>query len=82
MVDKFNADNAVDRLSEAVGVPPDVINPDDVVDKIRQQKAAAMQQQAAMMQAQQAAGLAKTASEADMSGDNALTAVQKNTEAV
>lgn len=82
VIDKFNADNAVDKFSEAIGGPPDIINPKDVVKSIREQKAKALAMQAKMQQMQQGAELGKTMSETDMESPNALTKVQESMQAV
>lgn len=73
VVDKFDADQAVDEYAQMVGISPKVIRPDEAVAEIRAQRA--QQQQAAQMaaMAQQAAASARDLSSADMGGDNALT---------
>jgi hypothetical protein len=72
-LDKLNIDQITDGYAEMLGTDPNFIVADDQVAIIRDQRvqAAAAAQQAAAMQ--QAAEVAKTASQADMSGDNALT---------
>lgn len=71
--DKVNKDEAIDRYADMLGIDPNVIVADDKVAIIRQerQQAMAAQQKAAMIPA--AAGAAKDLSQADMSGNNALT---------
>jgi hypothetical protein len=73
IIDKFNFDESADQYAEMIGVSPSVINDDETVDNIRSVRAQqqAMQQQAAM--AQQAVDGAKTLSETDTQGENALT---------
>lgn len=76
--DKLNEDQAVDEYADALAVQPSIIRSDDEVAAIRQQRA---QAQAARMQAQQMAAAAqgaKVLSEADTSGDNALTRLMGN----
>lgn len=70
---KFDAVNAVDEYAEALGVSPEVIRTDDQVEELVNadaQAAAAQQQQA---QTSASVDMAKTASEADTGGENALT---------
>lgn len=73
VLDKFDADQAVDEMAEAIGVSPAVIRSDDAVDEIRAQR---QQAQAAAAQAQAAASTvqgAQALGSIDMSGDTALT---------
>jgi hypothetical protein len=75
ILDKLNFDEITDQLSRLNGVPPAIVKSDKEVAAIRQARA---QQQQAMNQAQmisQGAQVAKTASQADLSGNNALTQV-------
>ena len=50
--DKFDADQAVDEYARAIGTPPKVTRPDDVVDEIRASRAEAQQAQQAMEMAE------------------------------
>jgi hypothetical protein len=75
VTDKFNADQAVDELAEALGIPSGIVNSDEVVQEIRRQQDIALQQQQQLEQAQQLAGTAKQLSETDVSSNNALTAI-------
>lgn len=75
IADKFDWDQAVDEYSIMLGTPPQLVRPDDDVESIRAQRQQAQQQ---AMQAQQMAETvqgAKTLSETDTSGRNALTDV-------
>lgn len=73
VLDKVDFDQVVDEYGDGVAVPPSLIRSDEVVAQIRdgRQKQQAAQQQ--VMQAQQGVDSAKTLSETDTGGDNALT---------
>lgn len=75
VLDKFDADRWADAYADMLGVDPELIVPGEQVAIVRQQRAQAaqQQQQAAMMEQQ--ANAAKTMSQTDTSGDNALTNV-------
>lgn len=70
--DKFDADQAVDEMANAIGVPPRLVVPDDAVAQVRQQRAQEQQAQQAAALAQQAAGAAKDASAAKVGGPPSL----------
>jgi hypothetical protein len=71
---KFNAAKSVDEYAAAIGVSPDLINSDDDYnDSVQAEQQAVQQQQAAAQGAQMVEG-AKTMSETDTEGKNALTA--------
>lgn len=73
--DKFDLDKVIDKAAGYIGTDPEIIRGEDQVAEIRANR---QQQQAAMQKAalaQQAAETAKTASETDLSGDSALTAI-------
>lgn len=78
VMDKLNIDQVVDEYAEMLAVPPAIIRSDDEVAKLR--AARAQQQQAAqqIQQSQIAAEGAKTLSQADTGGDNALTRLLGN----
>ena len=81
IVDKFNADKAVDAYFDTVGADPHLLNDDEVVEQKRQQRAAQQraEQIGQMAQpAQQAADAAKLLSETDTGGQNALKTLQDN----
>ena len=89
VLDKFDADEAVDRYGEMLGVPPGVVVPDEIVAKVREQRAKAQAEQAKAQEAQammaqltqgaQAASTtaqaAKLLAETDTGGNNALQAI-------
>ncbi len=75
VLDKIDMDQMVDEHARAKGAPPSVIRSDEDVAALREQRAAQAQQAAMMEQAQMAAQGAKTLSETDTTGDNALTAI-------
>ncbi len=74
-LDKIDTDELIDVYADALGVPQRILRSDEDVAGVRQQRAdaqaQAMQQQSAMNLAQGA----KTLSEADTEGNNALTAL-------
>lgn len=77
IMDKLDADQAVDEVSNAIGAPPQIVRSDKDVAQIRQQRAQAQQQQQQQEQQQallqQAPGMARDLSQADTGGKNALT---------
>jgi hypothetical protein len=73
--DKFNADQAIDEAGAALGVRSGVVRSDEEVAAKRDADQAAIQQQQDLLNAQEAINSAKTLSETDTSGDNALTAL-------
>jgi hypothetical protein len=77
-LDKFDQDEAVDQYADMVGVPPKIIVPDDKVQEIRAERAQQMAQQQAMETGERLAEGAKTLSQADTGGNNALTALMGN----
>jgi hypothetical protein len=73
VLDKFDADEWADQYADMLGVDPKLIVPGEQVAIVRQQRA---EQQAAAQQAamvQQGADTARTLSQANTSGGNALT---------
>lgn len=76
VLDKLNADAAVDRYAEDIGAPAGIIVGEDEVAKIREQRAQQMAQQQALANAGAMVQGAKTLSETDVGGGrNALQAV-------
>ena len=73
VLDKFDADQSIDEYAEMLGVPPKIVKPDDIVQRIREERQAQMEQQMAMEQAQMGAQAAKVMSDADTEGNNVLT---------
>jgi hypothetical protein len=75
VVKKVDAQQAMDVIGRALSVDPSIIVPDEVIEQVEADEAAALAEQRAEEQAQQAIAGAKTLSETDVSGDNALTAL-------
>lgn len=71
-LDKIDIDQTIDEYADGVNAPPTIINSDDEVGAVRQQRAADQQQMQAMQMAQQGAEIAQTLSQTDTGGDNAL----------
>lgn len=81
VADKINIDKFADIYGDMTSVPPQLIRPDDEVAQMRQQRQKAQQaqqQQEAMAQASQSA---KNLSQADMSGNNALSILAQQSQA-
>ena len=72
-IHKIDCDQMIDEYSTSVGVAAKVIRTDEDAAAIRQQLAQAQQAQAKAQMLEQATGAARNLSQADMSGDNALT---------
>lgn len=64
VLDKINSDAAIDKMARAYSIDPDVVNDDEMVDAIREQRAQAMQQQQQTMALANAAQIADTAGSA------------------
>ena len=75
IMDNFDTDRIARHVTELFGTPADYLKSEKDRDSGRQQKAKAAQAQGAIAQAGELANIAKTASQADMSGDNAMTAL-------
>jgi hypothetical protein len=76
VLDKVDADEAIDLYGDMTGMPPTLIRDDDKVAAIRQQRAQAQAKQAAAENAQMTAQSAKTLSETNMNNpDSALNSV-------
>lgn len=75
ILDKVNFDQMVDEYGGALGVKPELIRTDEEVEAIRAERAKAQQAAQQMQMAQIAAQGAKTLSETDTKGDNALTRI-------
>lgn len=73
VADKVNTDEMVVEMVDALGLPPKVLVSDDEVQAVRQQRAQMVAQQHQAEVAAQQAAQAKTLSQADTEGDNALT---------
>lgn len=75
---KVNINQGIDEYAESLGVDPALVRSDDEVATMMQADAQVAAQQQAMVNAQQGAEIAKTASETDTGGDNALGTVMRN----
>jgi len=73
--DKFNQDKAIDHVAEVTGVPPEIINSNEDVAGIRQQRVADMAKQKQMDMMTQGADAAKILSEIDLTGAGGEVAV-------
>jgi hypothetical protein len=71
-LDKFDADQAIDEYSRAIGIPPKIVLSDELVGEKRQAQAEAAQAQQMMAMAQQGADIANTVSQADTGEGNIL----------
>lgn len=77
VVDKFDADQAVDEYSDMNGTPPKVIRSDDAVAKLRANRAQQQAAQTALANAAPAADAAKKLSEAKVGEGSLLDRVVK-----
>jgi len=59
VMDKMNFDEAIDQYAKKLGVPGSVVNSEDAVAGLREQRAAQQQQQQQLMEAQQMGGMAQ-----------------------
>lgn len=75
---KVNINQGVDEYAESLGVDPAMVRSDEQVQAMMEQDAKQAQAQQMMEQAQQGANIAKTASETNTDGDNALGTVMRN----
>lgn len=75
VLDKFDADQAVDEYSEMLGTPTGVVRSDDQVEEIREARRAAAQRQAALEQASVMAKGAKDLAQAPVGENSALDMV-------
>lgn len=74
---KVDISRAIDEYGESLGVDPAIVRSDDEAVALAQAEAQRMQQAQAMAAAQQGADIAKTASDTELSEDNALGAVMR-----
>jgi hypothetical protein len=72
-LDKINADQMLDEYAMITSVAPSVVRTDEEVAMIREQRAQAQRNAQMAEMLKQGAGAAKDLSQADMSGENALT---------
>lgn len=75
VLDKFNADQAIDEYADMLGTPPDVVNSDDEVEAIRQARQEKQQQAENLAMAEQAANIGKTASDTQVGDGNLIDQV-------
>lgn len=73
IIDKFNADEAIDHYGESLTLPPGIVRGDDEVAKIRQGRAQQQAQQQKLAAAEQMSKTAKNLAGAPTSGGNALS---------
>lgn len=74
---KIDINQAVDDYADSLGVDPSTVRSNEEVQARTQAEQQAAAQQQAMAAAQQGADIAKTASETDTSGDNALSTIMR-----
>lgn len=75
VIDKFDADEAIDQYADLVGIPPSIIRPDDKVNGIREARAQKQQLVEQQANAAQVAENAKVLSQAKVGENNALEAL-------
>ena len=75
---KININQTVDEYAEALGTDPSLVRSDDEVAAMVQAEQQAMAQQQAMATAQQGVDMAKTASDINTGGDNAVPDMMRN----
>lgn len=75
VIDKFDADEAVDRFADMIGISPTIIKGDDKVKPIREMREQEAQIAAQREHALQSAEGAKTLSETKMDDENALAGI-------
>ena len=75
---KFDATQAVDDYSQAMGINPAIVRSDDDVIAITEAEAVQQQQAAAVTSAKEMADTVKTASDVDLDGDNPVAVAAKN----
>ena len=81
MKDKVDVDALADVYGDMTSVPPQVIRSDDQVAQIRQAQAKVQQQQMQQQAAQQQSQTVKNLSQADTSGNNALSQLMNQSQA-
>jgi hypothetical protein len=73
VLQKVNADQMIDVYADMTSVPPSIVRTDEQVSEMRQAQAAQQAKQQQMMMVKEASAAAKNLSQADLSGDNALS---------
>lgn len=81
VLDKLDADQAVDEVAEILGVPPSIVVPDDEVAALREARALLAKQKEAQEQLAATASASKDLASADLDGNNALSALMEQSEA-
>lgn len=81
LLDKVNADELIDEYGEAVGISPRIIRSDDEVAAIRESRAQAQRAAQVGPAVKEATESVKNLSQADTSGDNALTGLIRQAQA-
>jgi hypothetical protein len=71
-LDKWDADESIDKYADALGTPPSLVISDEKVAQKRQAQQQQQQQQQAMQEAEQLAQGAKTLSDTKVNGNSAL----------
>ena len=74
-IKKFNSLQAADEYARAIGVPPSIVVPDEIVQAEMQAEAQAQQQALQLEAAQAGANVAQTLSNAKLDDENALSEV-------
>ncbi len=77
-VSKFNADQAIDEYSKAIGVPPKVINSDKDVAKQREMKQQQIAAQQTLASGEVASNIAKNVAQSPTNEDNLLGKMMQN----
>lgn len=72
-LDKFDIDQASDEVGDKYGVSPRILRSDEKVAEIRAKRSREQQAQQSVLAAREVAATAKDLSQADTSGENALT---------
>jgi len=75
LLDNFNTDELLRHYGEMVSLPPGIVRDPESLAAIRQQKQQAQQQQEQAMMASEEAKAIKDLSQAELGGDNALSAL-------
>jgi hypothetical protein len=78
-LDNVDFDAGIRQMAQVLGVRPELVRSKEQVSQIRAQRAKVQQQQMQAEQATQAATAAKTLADTNLSEDNALTTLARNT---
>tara|TARA_R110001599_G_scaffold171353_1_gene362429 strand:+ start:442418 stop:444139 length:1722 start_codon:yes stop_codon:yes gene_type:complete len=78
VLDKWNRDETIDEYGAMIGLAPKIINSDEDVAKVREQRAQQQRAAQSMQMAEQGSKTAQNLSSADVSGDNALAKIIQN----